>query len=319
MRRFALLTVLILAFLAVPSASASNSGGAEPPSAGGGSGVGQAPPKPTPRKPMRRKPARRRKAPRKTRRGGPVLTAFDLSRRRLFHLGHAARVRFRIDSAAGQVRVRLVLRRPGSRAPVATIALGPRATGRTQSVALTGRETGSLPQGRYLLRISARDGRGRTLRRAKGIASTRELSYVHHRFPLVGAFSYGGSGARFGAPRSGHRHQGQDVGAASGTPIVAPRGGTIKTVAYQAGAAGHYVVLRGAGEDRDYVFMHMLSGSVRVRAGQRVRTGQRIGQVGSTGSSTGPHLHFEVWVGGWFSGGKPVDPLPLLQAWDASG
>ena len=318
-RRVILPTVLTLACLAAPSASASSSGGAEPPSAGGGSSVGLAPPKPAPRKPMPRKPARRRKGPRKTRRGGPVLIAFDLSRRRLFDLGHPARVRFRIHSAAGQVRVRLVLRRPGSRAPVTTIALGSRATGRAQSVALTGREAGPLPQGPYVVRIAARDGRGRTLRRAKGIESTRELSYVHHRFPLAGAFSYGGSGARFGSPRSGRRHQGQDLVAASGTPIVAPRGGTIKTVAYQAGGGGHYVVLRGSGENRDYVFMHMLSGSVRVRAGQRVRTGQRIGQVGSTGSSTGPHLHFEVWVGGWFSGGKPVDPLPLLEAWDASG
>jgi murein DD-endopeptidase MepM/ murein hydrolase activator NlpD len=62
--------------------------------------------------------------------------------------------------------------------------------------------------------------------------------------------------------------------------------------------------------------MHMRTGSVRVREGQRVRTGQRIGDVGTTGSSSGPHLHFEVWVGGWFAGGHPIDPLPLLRVWD---
>jgi murein DD-endopeptidase MepM/ murein hydrolase activator NlpD len=63
--------------------------------------------------------------------------------------------------------------------------------------------------------------------------------------------------------------------------------------------------------------MHMQTGSVAVRQGQRVRIGQLIGRVGSTGHSTGPHLHFEIWVGGWFGRGHPIDPLPLLRRWDA--
>jgi murein DD-endopeptidase MepM/ murein hydrolase activator NlpD len=75
------------------------------------------------------------------------------------------------------------------------------------------------------------------------------------------------------------------------------------------------VVVDGDAEDYDYVFMHLGSGSIPVAEGEHVRTGQRIGDVGSTGRSTGPHLHFEIWAGGWFAGGDPVDPLPLLQAW----
>ena len=137
-----------------------------------------------------------------------------------------------------------------------------------------------------------------------------------HYFPIAGAFSWGGPGGRFGTPRSGHSHQGQDLTAAEGTPVVAPFSGTVQTVAYQASGAGHYVVLDGTGEDRDYVFMHLRSGSVAVIEGQRVRGGARIGEVGNTGRSFGAHLHFEIWTGaGWYSGGQPIDPLPLLRAW----
>ena len=63
--------------------------------------------------------------------------------------------------------------------------------------------------------------------------------------------------------------------------------------------------------------MHLRSGSIPVSTGDPVRTGQLVGEVGNTGRSFGAHLHFEIWVGGWFSGGAPVDPLPFLQAWAA--
>jgi murein DD-endopeptidase MepM/ murein hydrolase activator NlpD len=141
-----------------------------------------------------------------------------------------------------------------------------------------------------------------------------------HRFPVAGAFSYGQSGARFGAPRGARSHQGQDLAAAEGTAIVAPRGGVVEAVGYQATGSGHYVVLDGAGEDRDYVFMHMRTGSVTVTKGQSVRLGQKIGEVGNTGRSFGAHLHFEIWTGGgWYTGGRPVDPLPFLQVWETLG
>lgn len=137
-----------------------------------------------------------------------------------------------------------------------------------------------------------------------------------HRFPLVGVFSFGGKDSRFGAGRAGHTHQGQDVAAAEGTRVVAPRSGTVEVVGYQASGAGHYVVLDGDGEDRDYVFMHLRTRSITVTEGQRVRIGTTLGEVGNTGVSSGPHLHFEVWVrGGWYTGGRPRDPLPLLRSW----
>jgi murein DD-endopeptidase MepM/ murein hydrolase activator NlpD len=134
-----------------------------------------------------------------------------------------------------------------------------------------------------------------------------------HRFPIAGPFDWGGPGARFGAKRRGHSHQGQDLPAAAGTPVVAPYRGVVIAVQYQARGAGHYVVIHS--EDYDYVFMHLLTSSIVVKEGQRVRTGQRIAEVGSTGESSGPHLHFEVWEGAWYAGGHPIDPLPLLEAW----
>ena len=225
---------------------------------------------------------------------------------------------FRIRSRAKLVDVRIRVLPRGARRAARTVMLGARRAGVTHSVPLTGRESGTLPEGPYVVRISAKDARGRHLRRGAGVRSVRDLTVFHHRFPLAGSFTYGGDDSRFGAARRGHAHQGQDLAAPEGTPVLAPRGGLVKTVQYQASGAGHYVVLDGADEERDYVFMHLRSGSIAVREGQTVRTGQRLGEVGNTGRSFGAHLHFEVWTGGgWFSGGRPVDPLPLLKAWEA--
>ena len=136
-----------------------------------------------------------------------------------------------------------------------------------------------------------------------------------HVFPVSGTYTLEGRDAGFGAPRSGHTHMGHDITAARGTPVVAPYAGMIAWVRYQRAGAGHYVVLR-ADDDHDYVFMHLRRGSIPVSEGQRVAAGEQIGEVGNSGRSFGAHLHFEVWVGGWYvKGGEPVDPLPLLQAW----
>ncbi len=148
-------------------------------------------------------------------------------------------------------------------------------------------------------------------------AAERSSTSRDHVFPIKGSHSYGGSGSRYGAPRSGHSHGGQDMSASSGTPLVAVTSGRISQVRYQSGGAGYYVVL--AGDDRtDYVYMHLRESASRfVSPGQRVRTGQQVGRVGSTGASSGPHLHFEMWTAHWFAGGYRFDPLHSLQRWDA--
>jgi murein DD-endopeptidase MepM/ murein hydrolase activator NlpD len=235
-----------------------------------------------------------------------LLTSFRVQRPHVYLYGRAARVSFTL-SGRGGVGVRLHVLRAADRALVATIELGVVESG-THSVPLSGVE--KLPEGTYLLHLA-----GRGLRRGPSASSTAQLELSGHAFPVAGSFDWGGPDARFGAPRKGHRHQGQDLMAAEGTPVVAPRGGVITAVQYQAGGAGHYVVLDAAGEDYDYAFMHLRTGSIPVAQGDRVRTGQRIGEVGHTGEASGPHLHFEVWSGSWYAGGHTIDPMPFLQAW----
>lgn len=135
-------------------------------------------------------------------------------------------------------------------------------------------------------------------------------------FPVTGSgWSMDGADLRFGAPRSGHTHQGQDILAPEGTPIVAPLAGTVTWSANQPAGAGIYVVIRGS-DGRDYVFMHIRPKTLLVQPQDSVAAGQQIAQVGHTGDAQGPHLHFEIWVGGWYEkGGAPIDPLPDLQHW----
>jgi murein DD-endopeptidase MepM/ murein hydrolase activator NlpD len=147
--------------------------------------------------------------------------------------------------------------------------------------------------------------------------SERAAARPHAVFPVRGRVDWGEADARFGAARSGHVHQGQDVIAAEGTPLVAPIAGTITWRAYQAAGAGYYVVLHGT-DGRDYVFMHFADGSLVVDKGDVVTAGQRLGSVGATGDADGPHLHFEIWPAGWYAdGSSPIDPLPDLMAWAA--
>jgi murein DD-endopeptidase MepM/ murein hydrolase activator NlpD len=133
-------------------------------------------------------------------------------------------------------------------------------------------------------------------------------------FPVRGPHDYGGAGSRFGSARSGHTHQGQDVMASCGTRLVSAMAGRVQYRGYQ-GSAGNYVVIDTRGTNADTVYMHMQKPAI-VSTGQSVGAGQKIGRVGQSGNAEGCHLHFEYWVGDWYGGGHPVDPLPYLRAWD---
>jgi murein DD-endopeptidase MepM/ murein hydrolase activator NlpD len=129
-------------------------------------------------------------------------------------------------------------------------------------------------------------------------------------FPVAGAHSFGDG---FGAARSGHTHQGQDIMAACGTPLVAASRAKVKFVSFQK-LAGNYVVIRNKKLHQDYMYAHLIA-PAGVTKGQIVMPGQQIGNVGQTGDATACHLHFELWLGKWYRGGHPVDPMPYLQTW----
>lgn len=142
----------------------------------------------------------------------------------------------------------------------------------------------------------------------------RDRAGVRHVFPLRGWFTFGDQASRFGARREDHRHQGHDLPARFGTPVVAVTSAQVIRRGYQARGAGYFLVLYSPHSRRSYAYMHLRRGSLLVVEGQRVRRGQRIAQVGTSGTSTGPHLHFELWRGRWPQG-RPLDPLPSLRRW----
>lgn len=229
-------------------------------------------------------------------------------------------------AAARQARVDLLAREPiavtvalvrlEDGAVVTSWPLGVLTPGVVRSVTWDGTIGGvAQPIGRYEFRVFGQTG-GAQAAQAGAPVAIGAFDLVDHKFPVRGKHSYGTGVAAFGAARGGHSHQGHDVFAECGTPLVAARGGVVKLNQHHS-RAGYYVVIDGTGTDVDYAYMHLRVRSL-LKKGAVVMTGQLIGEVGDTGAAHGCHLHFEMWgAPGWFTGGSPIDPLPSLKAWDA--
>jgi murein DD-endopeptidase MepM/ murein hydrolase activator NlpD len=194
------------------------------------------------------------------------------------------------------------------------------APGAEQKVDWDGTAGGDVvPGGKYEFRVFAANPTA-SAAQAPGASEpplvADSFRFLDHKFPIRGKHHFGEGAARFGAGRGGYSHEGQDVFANCGTPLVAARGGTVRHKAFHS-RAGNYLVIDGDGTDQDYAYMHMQAPAL-VEKGDHVVTGQRIGNVGDTGRASGCHLHFELWTApGWYEGGKPIDPLATLRTWDA--
>lgn len=112
-------------------------------------------------------------------------------------------------------------------------------------------------------------------------------------------------------------HSGLDLGAADGTPILAAADGTV-TVAEFSGGYGGLIIIEHtiSGQTVATAYAHMWQHGIHVSVGDHVRAGQHIGDVGSSGRSTGAHLHFEVRPGG--TNGEQIDPAAWLNQHNAA-
>jgi murein DD-endopeptidase MepM/ murein hydrolase activator NlpD len=240
------------------------------------------------------------------------------SRRAFFDGEHPARASFVVHGDSPASVLVEVVRKPDG-AVVASWPAASVAPGAPQPLSWDGTAAGRLlPQGRYAFRVSAQTASGSFAVSAHappvpGVEpDPAEFVFLRHEFPVRGPHYYGEFAASFGGGRG---HQGQDVFAACGTPLVAARGGVVKFKQYH-GSAGNYIVIDGERTGTDYAYMHMRHAAL-VDEGDRVRTGQPIGYVGDTGSASACHLHMELWrAPGWYDGGQPFDPMPSLLAWD---
>lgn len=119
--------------------------------------------------------------------------------------------------------------------------------------------------------------------------------------PVQSAYRYTSG---FG-PRGGRTHQGVDLAGPVGTPVLAPGDGVVVFAGRQNGYGNLIKIEHALGTETRYAHLS----KIRVKVGQKVSRGSLIGDMGNTGRSTGPHLHYEVRVNG-----KAVNPMSFIKA-----
>lgn len=135
----------------------------------------------------------------------------------------------------------------------------------------------------------------------KKAATVSRSNYRRSNYNVIASYVYISS---YYGMRHGKMHTGVDLASSSGTPVYAWKAGTVKQASWNSQGYGKFIIIEH--EDGTTSRYAHLSGYA-VSAGNTVTQGQLIGYVGSTGNSTGPHLHFEILVNGSF-----VNPLNYL-------
>lgn len=150
-------------------------------------------------------------------------------------------------------------------------------------------EDGPAPEGRELVIPGARP----PARLARIASASRGGRFWPLRGPITSPFG----------PRGAGFHTGVDIAQPYGTPVLAADGGEVVFAGWDGDYGKSIVVAHPDGTSARYAHLS----AILVELGETVEVGQVIGRVGSTGLSTGPHLHFEL-----NEGGRKVDPLPRL-------
>jgi murein DD-endopeptidase MepM/ murein hydrolase activator NlpD len=122
----------------------------------------------------------------------------------------------------------------------------------------------------------------------------------------------------------GRAHDAIDIMARAGTPVLAAAPGTVEKIYFSEGGGGNTVYVRSDDGRWTYYYAHLQSYAPGLAEGQRLRQGQLIGRVGSSGNASpeGPHLHFAInrmEPGQRWWDGEPINPYPLLAGKEVSG
>ena len=149
---------------------------------------------------------------------------------------------------------------------------------------------------------------------ANELISTIENSIFQENKPELhplGNFKFSHTSSTFGmrkdpVTKEDKMHKGVDFSAKTGTPVIATASGTVEKVESLKGGYGNYIQIK---HDDQYQTLYAQLSEMDVKAGDKVEKGQLIGKVGSTGHSTGPHLHYEV-----IKAGERVDPIDYYKA-----
>ena len=137
-----------------------------------------------------------------------------------------------------------------------------------------------------------------------------------HRFPVNAGHGTRGPIGEFGAPRSGGRvHEGFDVTAPCGTPLLAIRAGRVERAGYDPRLYGYFIEVDARRSRLEYFYAHLI-GPAQAQRGDAVKTSERLGRIGLTGNAAGTpcHLHVELR-----KAGRVFDPEPRLRRWDRYG
>ena len=231
-----------------------------------------------------------------------------------------------ITKGEGALKEGLILRNTVSNKTISVKTVGVETFAEVVPYKTIYQESDKYYEGDEIVSVAGQDGKNKVkarLTRIDGEITDREDLEVEEIIPVVDRVVIKGTAERpptvgcgkFIRPctlpiyyhfgwRWGRMHEGIDMSGPSGTPIIAADGGTVITAGWYQGYGLAVIIDHQNG----YKTLYGHCSTLAVSVGDKVYQGQHIANVGSTGNSTGPHLHFEIWING-----TKVDPEPYIS------